>query len=198
GGHAFVVPVACSGSGGGRRSVLFAECEDCAQTGARPRSGAGGDCQCRRDAGRIFAAFRQSERGGLRTRGKEPGSTNGADVDGANGGVGRRGGRVGGGHLSRDHVQGVGVSLFNERTAPSRGSSGMRLAILLLAAVSAWAADPRLTFSKSFPGSTPAFFSITVERSGAASYNESEDPDNAEKMQIEDKVLDAMFGLAEK
>jgi hypothetical protein len=75
----------------------------------------------------------------------------------------------------------------------------MRVAILLLAAVSAWAAEaPRLSFSKSFPGSTPPFFSITVERSGAASYNESEDPDNAEKLQLEDRVLDAMFGLAEK
>lgn len=75
----------------------------------------------------------------------------------------------------------------------------MKVAILLLAAVSAWAAEaPRLYFSKSFPGSTPAFFSITVERGGAAWYNESEDPDNAEKLQLEDKVLDAMFGLAEK
>ena len=75
----------------------------------------------------------------------------------------------------------------------------MRVAILLLAAVSAWAAEaPRLFFSKSFPGSTPPFFSITVERSGAASYNESEDPDNAEKLQLEERVSDAMFGLAEK
>src|SRR5438445_175983 len=82
---------------------------------------------------------------------------------------------------------------------PRRGSHPMRVAILLLAAASAWAADvPRLSFSKSFPGSTPPFFSITVERSGSAFYNESEDPDNAEKLQLEPPVLDEMFGLVEK
>jgi len=75
----------------------------------------------------------------------------------------------------------------------------MRLAILLLATASLWAADaPRLTFSKSFPGSMPPFFSITVERSGAASYNESTDPDNAEKLQIEAPVVEEIFGLAQK
>ncbi len=46
----------------------------------------------------------------------------------------------------------------------------MRFAIeLLLAAAAVWAAEaPSITFSKSFPGSAPAFFSITVERTGDA------------------------------
>jgi hypothetical protein len=69
----------------------------------------------------------------------------------------------------------------------------------LLASISAWAADvPRIFFSKSFPGSKPAYFQIAVDRGGAASYNESEDPDNAEKLQIEPAVLKQMFGLADK
>jgi hypothetical protein len=75
----------------------------------------------------------------------------------------------------------------------------MKIFILLLAAVSACAADaPRITFSKSFPGSAPPFFAITVERTGAVSYNESEDPDNAENLQLEEHALGEIFALAEK
>jgi hypothetical protein len=75
----------------------------------------------------------------------------------------------------------------------------MRLAALLLFAVSAWAADaPQVTFSKSFPGSAPAFFSIAVERTGAATYNESTDPDNAEAMQLEVSTANEIFALADK
>ena len=57
---------------------------------------------------------------------------------------------------------------------------------------------PRITFSKSFPGSQPAFFLITVERTGAASYNESEDPDNAEKLQIEPSATNDIFRMADR
>jgi hypothetical protein len=76
----------------------------------------------------------------------------------------------------------------------------MKFAVPLLLAVSAaWAADgPSVTFSKSFPGSLPAFFSITVERTGDATYNESEDPDNAEKFQLENAATSEIFELAER
>ncbi len=57
---------------------------------------------------------------------------------------------------------------------------------------------PRITFSKSFPGSQPAFFLITVERTGVSSYNESRDPDNAEKLQLEPSMTGDMFQLAER
>jgi hypothetical protein len=57
---------------------------------------------------------------------------------------------------------------------------------------------PRITFSKSFPGSQPAFFLITVERTGAASYNESQDPDNAEKLQLESTATGEMFQMADR
>jgi hypothetical protein len=72
-------------------------------------------------------------------------------------------------------------------------------ALLLLAAVSAFAADvPRVTFSKTFVGSAPPFFAITVDRGGAATYNESTDPDNAEAMKLEPRTVDEIFALADK
>ena len=73
-------------------------------------------------------------------------------------------------------------------------------ALLLTAALGIAGAQevPRITFSKSFPGSTPAFFLITVERTGASSYNESQDPDNAEKLQLEASVTGEMFQLADR
>ncbi|MDP9115455.1 MAG: hypothetical protein M3O20_17475 [Acidobacteriota bacterium] len=76
----------------------------------------------------------------------------------------------------------------------------MKLAIgLLLGAAAAWAGDAAsITFSKSFPGSLPAFASITVERTGNATYNESEDPDNAEKFQLEENATAEIFDLAER
>jgi hypothetical protein len=76
----------------------------------------------------------------------------------------------------------------------------LRTALLMVAlATVACAADlPRITFSKSFPGSVPAYFAITVEGTGATSYNESEDPDNAEKIQLEASVVTDMFELADR
>src|ERR1019366_5662321 len=81
-----------------------------------------------------------------------------------------------------------------------RWSGSMRFAIgLLLAGAAAWAADaPSITFSKSFPGSLPAYFSIAVERTDYATYNESEDPDNAEKFQLEPGATAEMCDLAER
>ena len=73
-------------------------------------------------------------------------------------------------------------------------------ALLLTAALGIAGAEevPRITFSKSFPGSTPAFFLITVERTGVSSYNESQDPDNAEKLQLEASVAGEMFQWADR
>ena len=78
----------------------------------------------------------------------------------------------------------------------------MKLRTALLTAVwtlGAWATDaPRISYSKSFPGSVPAYFAITIERTGTTSYNESEDPDNAEKIQLETSVVTDMCELADR
>ena len=75
----------------------------------------------------------------------------------------------------------------------------MKTLILLLAAVAASAADaPRITYSKSFPGSAPPFVAIVVDRTGAATYNESTDPDNAEPLQLETPAVTEIFRLADK
>lgn len=75
----------------------------------------------------------------------------------------------------------------------------MKLVVLFLAGITAYAADaPRITFSKSFAGSAPPFFAVTVERTGAATYNESTDPDNAEPLRLEARATGEMFALADK
>mgnify|MGYP003353604299 CR=1 FL=1 len=71
--------------------------------------------------------------------------------------------------------------------------------VLTLTAAAAFAADgPRVVYTKSFPGSAPAYQSISVARDGAAVYNETEDPDNAEKFRLEPAVTDKIFEIAEK
>ncbi len=75
-------------------------------------------------------------------------------------------------------------------------------AILLLAAaafsVSAQAASPRLTFSKSFPGSLPPWEEITVDRSGAGQYKEDPKDEDPVKFQMTEAQAGEMFGLADK
>jgi hypothetical protein len=74
----------------------------------------------------------------------------------------------------------------------------VKAGLLLLCGAVAWAADaPRVIYTKSFPGSTPAYVSITVERSGAVAYKETAD-DDPERLQLEETVTAEVFGLAEK
>jgi hypothetical protein len=62
----------------------------------------------------------------------------------------------------------------------------------------AFASDSaRVTFTKSFPGSMPAYVAIAVERSGAAFYKEVAD-DDPEQFQLEGNLTVAIFDLARK
>ncbi len=71
--------------------------------------------------------------------------------------------------------------------------------LLVLAAVPLIAADaPRLVFSKSFPGSSPAFVEITVDHAGEATYREAADDDQPMKFQIAESDTSQMFALADK
>jgi hypothetical protein len=69
--------------------------------------------------------------------------------------------------------------------------------VMCIAAQAAFSSDTgRLVYTKSFPGSSPAYVSITVERSGQVSYKEEVDDDDPEKFQLEDAATEIMFDLA--
>lgn len=74
----------------------------------------------------------------------------------------------------------------------------MRMFILLSLCVAAWGQDGKLIFQKSFPGSTPPWVKIVVERSGQAVYTEA--PDDAQPLtfKLNDAETAAMYALAEK
>jgi hypothetical protein len=72
------------------------------------------------------------------------------------------------------------------------------LSILLLAPALAGADGPRLFYSKSFPGSTPAYFQVSVDKAGQVLY--AEEPEDADpvKFQLPERDVNEMFSLADK
>jgi hypothetical protein len=73
-----------------------------------------------------------------------------------------------------------------------------RLLWLAATAALAFAADsPRVTYTKSFPGSDPAYMAITVDKSGAVTYREAKD-EEPEMFQLEPEAVHAIFDLADK
>jgi len=56
---------------------------------------------------------------------------------------------------------------------------------------------PRITYIKSFPGSTPAYVEISLERSGATTYKEAAD-DDPEAFTLNGATTSAIFDLAAK
>ena len=82
----------------------------------------------------------------------------------------------------------------------------MRLALLIVA-MSAFAlaqdkpaaqSGPRVTYTKVFAGSDPAYVSISVDRSGMVSYKEDPDDDSPDTFQLEPQFTDTIFQLADK
>jgi hypothetical protein len=75
----------------------------------------------------------------------------------------------------------------------------MRLLIALLAAGALYAADgSRLFYSRSFPGSSPDYLQITLDKSGNAVYGEAPDDDLPLKFQLSDAETQQVFALVEK
>lgn len=76
------------------------------------------------------------------------------------------------------------------------------LTVFLLAAGTVFAAtadsSPRLIYSKSFPGSNPAWEEITVDNSGAGLYKDDPKDENPLKFQLTDAEKSEMFGLSDK
>ena len=64
----------------------------------------------------------------------------------------------------------------------------------LLAAVDV----PRIIYSKSFPGSVPAYVAITIDQSGAGEYREAPDDENPLKFQIKESETKEMFDLVDR
>src|SRR5947209_8131055 len=73
----------------------------------------------------------------------------------------------------------------------------MRLALFLVAAAVAFADGPRVIYSKSFPGSVPAYVHIAVDRDGSVAYKEMPDED-PENFKLEPDAVAAIFDLSEK
>lgn len=69
----------------------------------------------------------------------------------------------------------------------------------LLVACSTWAAaSPRLVFTKSFPGSTPAFEFVSLDRTGALQYKESATDDRPLLAKMPDSDVTLLFAQAQK
>jgi len=78
-------------------------------------------------------------------------------------------------------------------------------ALLLAGASFLWAAEPvppssqpRITFSKSFPGSNPAFLQISLDKTGAAEYREDPKDEAPLKFHLTEAESSAIFTLADK
>ncbi len=75
----------------------------------------------------------------------------------------------------------------------------MKLVPILLAASTLLAdAGPRLVYSKSFPGSKPAWCGITVEKNGESLYKEEPNDENPLRFRMTESDAAEMFALAAK
>ncbi|MBV8069594.1 MAG: hypothetical protein JO270_06790 [Acidobacteriaceae bacterium] len=75
----------------------------------------------------------------------------------------------------------------------------MRCALLaLLCAGGAAAALPKLTYTRSFPGSDPAWFQIQIDHDGALEYKESPTDEHPVKAQLTPTEAGPLFADAEK
>jgi hypothetical protein len=74
----------------------------------------------------------------------------------------------------------------------------MRALLALFAAAAALSAAPRIVYSKSFPGSTPALVIITFDPDGQAVYTESAEDALPIKLALKKEEADAIFVLAGK
>jgi hypothetical protein len=72
-------------------------------------------------------------------------------------------------------------------------------ALFVSVATAGLGSSPRLIFTKSFPGSTPDYVWIGVDKGGALEYKESQKEDEQPvKAQLPDGDVAGLFGLAEK
>src|SRR5437868_9357 len=70
--------------------------------------------------------------------------------------------------------------------------------VLMAAAICCAAAPAKLTFTKSFPGSVPAFCSVEIDKAGALTYKEAPNEEQPVKAQMPDSDVGPLFALAEQ
>ncbi len=76
----------------------------------------------------------------------------------------------------------------------------MRFYLILLAVTGAWGADApaKIVFTKSFPGSVPAWYSVTIDQTGAAEYREDPKDTSPITFHLNDGDTAQIFDLAGK
>lgn len=75
----------------------------------------------------------------------------------------------------------------------------MRPLFFLVASLAfAQSGTPRLIYSKSFPGSVPAYAEIRIDKSGASLYQEEKNDDDPLKFQLSRSETSQLFDLADK
>lgn len=75
----------------------------------------------------------------------------------------------------------------------------MKWSALLLLCPLLYAGDvPQLFYSKSFPGSVPAYVAIDLDRTGAGEYKEAAEDDTPLKFHLRESETNEIFALAEK
>ncbi|MDQ2712859.1 MAG: hypothetical protein M3Y24_11640 [Acidobacteriota bacterium] len=71
-------------------------------------------------------------------------------------------------------------------------------ALVFLLAPALFATTPRLIYSRSFPGSSPEFFRVTISQIGALEYSESPVDDKPLKAQLSPSETAPLFEMADK
>jgi hypothetical protein len=96
------------------------------------------------------------------------------------------------GSLGRDRELRVSTQRAGVRTP--------RIACLLFAVLPliATAAEPKITFSKSFPGSVPPYVEIAIDNTGAAEYKEDPKDESPMKFQLRSDEVSAVFSLSDR
>jgi hypothetical protein len=75
--------------------------------------------------------------------------------------------------------------------------AGVFFCFLIVRPISA-ADGPKITFSKSFPGSEPAFVEIIVDKTGAAEYREDPKDESPLKFELSAAEVSAIFSLSDR
>jgi len=73
-----------------------------------------------------------------------------------------------------------------------------RICFLSIAAFALADAEPRIFYSKSFPGSKPPYMEVNLDAQGKAEYREAPNEDNPIVFQLTDEETKTVFGLAHK